>query len=151
MSPVILLLSMLIADTWPRCCLQGKLYLIISRHSRSSCMPRLMFGLVTDCAHSLLRCWPVHAGLSRSVQLYATTTSSQTVLISFCDVAHACRSGQECFKPWHYLCSRLTFLVQEVLRYATIDVLEPLWEALEAAMKRATSMDEVSSLESALY
>ena len=54
-----------------------------------------------------------------------------------------CRSGQECFKPWHYLCSRLTFLVQEVLRYATIDVLEPLWEALEAAMKRATSMDEV--------
>jgi hypothetical protein len=59
---------------------------------------------------------------------------------------HGCRQHQEAFKPWHQLCSRLNFLVTEVLRYVTIDVLEPLWGGMRNAMRQATSIDEVSAV-----
>jgi hypothetical protein len=59
---------------------------------------------------------------------------------------HDCRQHQEAFKPWHQLCSRLNFLVTEVLRYVTIDVLEPLWGGMRVAMRQATSIDEVGAV-----
>ncbi len=33
-------------------------------------------------------------------------------------------------------------LVQELLRYAAVDTLEPLWRALEAAVRKATNLDQ---------
>jgi len=40
-------------------------------------------------------------------------------------------------------CQRLTFFIQEYLRYATLDVLEPLWTHMEGGIRRATNVDEV--------
>ncbi|KAG2453505.1 hypothetical protein HYH02_001725 [Chlamydomonas schloesseri] len=47
----------------------------------------------------------------------------------------------------HALCQQLYFTVQELLRYSTLDVLEPLWEALEAGIAhRAADADQVIAL-----
>jgi hypothetical protein len=43
------------------------------------------------------------------------------------------------------LCSQLTYVVGEVLRFSSIDVLEPLWGELEARLLHAGNMDEVTS------
>ena len=34
-------------------------------------------------------------------------------------------------------------VAQEYLRYATFDVLEPMWGRMEAAMRKATNADQV--------
>jgi hypothetical protein len=44
----------------------------------------------------------------------------------------------------HALCGRLTFFIQEFLRYITFDVLEPLWTVMEAAILKATNLDQAS-------
>jgi hypothetical protein len=41
------------------------------------------------------------------------------------------------------LCSQLTYVVGEVLRFTSIDVLEPLWGDMEARLLNAGNMDEV--------
>ncbi|KAG2439312.1 hypothetical protein HXX76_004671 [Chlamydomonas incerta] len=47
----------------------------------------------------------------------------------------------------HALCQQLYFTVQELLRYSTLDVLEPLWEGLEAGIAhRAADADAVIAL-----
>ncbi|PNW75396.1 hypothetical protein CHLRE_12g525500v5 [Chlamydomonas reinhardtii] len=47
----------------------------------------------------------------------------------------------------HALCQQLYFTVQELLRYSTLDVLEPLWEGLEAGIAhRAADADQVIAL-----
>lgn len=54
-----------------------------------------------------------------------------------------CREDQARFRPWHLLCSQLLYVVGEVLRFTTIDVLEPLWGEMEEQLGRAANMDEV--------
>lgn len=54
-----------------------------------------------------------------------------------------CRSDQALFRPWHLLCSQLLHVVVEVLRYTTIDVLEPLWADMHSRLQQAGNMDEV--------
>jgi hypothetical protein len=44
------------------------------------------------------------------------------------------------------LCSQLTYVVGEVLRFSSIDVLEPLWGELEARLLHAGNMDEVTKI-----
>ncbi|GFR43941.1 hypothetical protein Agub_g5080, partial [Astrephomene gubernaculifera] len=47
----------------------------------------------------------------------------------------------------HALCQQLHFTVQELLRYGTLDVLEPLWNCLEeGVMQRAADVDQVIEL-----
>jgi hypothetical protein len=41
------------------------------------------------------------------------------------------------------LCSQLTYVVGEVLRFTSIDVLEPLWGDMEGRLLNAGNMDEV--------
>jgi hypothetical protein len=53
------------------------------------------------------------------------------------------REDQLLFRPWSLLCNQLQYVVGEVLRFATIDVLEPLWGDMEAHLARAANMDEV--------
>jgi hypothetical protein len=43
------------------------------------------------------------------------------------------------------LCSQLTYVVGEVLRFTSIDVLEPLWGDMQARLLNAGNMDEVGS------
>lgn len=47
------------------------------------------------------------------------------------------------FRPWSLLCNQLQYVVGEVMRFATIDVLEPLWGDMEAQLARAANMDDV--------
>ncbi|WIA09445.1 hypothetical protein OEZ85_008849 [Tetradesmus obliquus] len=53
------------------------------------------------------------------------------------------------WRSWHMLCSQLTYVVGEVLRFSSIDVLEPLWGELEARLLQAGNMDEVICLHNA--
>jgi len=39
------------------------------------------------------------------------------------------------------LCRQQTFVVSELLRYSSLDVLDPLWAAMEASIKRAPTVD----------
>eukprot|EP00775_Hariotina_reticulata_P011046 gene11046-11201_t len=53
------------------------------------------------------------------------------------------REDQLLFRPWSLLCNQLQYVVGEVMRFATIDVLEPLWGDMEAHLARAANMDDV--------
>lgn len=53
------------------------------------------------------------------------------------------REDQALFRPWHLLCSQLQNVVVEVLRYTSIDVLEPLWCDMYGRLVQAGNMDEV--------
>jgi hypothetical protein len=53
------------------------------------------------------------------------------------------REDQAHFRPWHLLCGQLQAVVGEVLRYTSIDVLEPLWCDMYARLVQAGNMDEV--------
>lgn len=53
------------------------------------------------------------------------------------------REDQARFREWHLLCSKLLHVVGEVLRYTSIDVLEPLWCDMYARLVQAGNMDEV--------
>lgn len=55
------------------------------------------------------------------------------------------REDQDRFRPWHLLCSQLLAVVGEVLRYTSIDVLEPLWCDMYTRLLQAGNMDEVST------
>lgn len=55
----------------------------------------------------------------------------------------SCRDDQARFRPWHLLCSQLQHVVIEVLRYTSIDVLEPLWADMYSRLVQAGNMDEV--------
>lgn len=62
--------------------------------------------------------------------------------------ARACalrRDDQLRFRPWHLLTSQLQYVVGEVLRFTTIDVLEPLWADMDGRIGGAASMDEASA------
>eukprot|EP00878_Enallax_costatus_P017723 GHUV01018620.1.p1 GENE.GHUV01018620.1~~GHUV01018620.1.p1 ORF type:complete len:416 (+),score=150.65 GHUV01018620.1:1476-2723(+) len=59
------------------------------------------------------------------------------------------KEDQARFRSWHLLCSQLLYVVSEVLRFTTIDVLEPLWGDMEGQLGRAVNMDEVISLHGA--
>lgn len=66
-----------------------------------------------------------------------------TMLVHFYVVLR--REDQARWRSWHMLCSQLTYVVGEVLRFSSIDVLEPLWGELEARLLQAGNMDEVRS------
>jgi gamma-tubulin complex component 2 len=48
-------------------------------------------------------------------------------------------------RPWHACCQALLFCVQEVLRYAATDVVEPAWRRLERELSGARDVDALAS------
>lgn len=53
------------------------------------------------------------------------------------------RDDQARFRPWHLLCHQLLHVVGEVMRYTSIDVLEPLWCDMHTRLLQSRNMDEV--------
>ncbi len=47
-------------------------------------------------------------------------------------------------RPAHTLVQRYLSRVKEVVRYSTMDVLEPAWQLMEERLRRAADLDDVS-------
>lgn len=56
---------------------------------------------------------------------------------------NASRASRNALKPAYCLAQRHLFLIQEILRYSTTDVLAPQWAAMEAGVRRAADADQV--------
>ncbi|KAF6252370.1 Spc98 family-domain-containing protein [Scenedesmus sp. NREL 46B-D3] len=105
--------------------------------------------------------WPISLVVSKRQLLHYQVIFKQLLSLKWAerDLGQAWQSmratkrlsgeDQQRWRAWHMLCSQLTYVVGEVLRFTSIDVLEPLWGDMEARLLGAGNMDEVICLHNA--